>query len=61
MVTIESKGVNIFGSKFNVTALNFEDAEVTAADSKIPCSQLCVQFDANSIGKQNGGRETGNT
>jgi len=34
-VTIESKAYITFGSKFNVAAFVFEDAEVTAADSNI--------------------------
>jgi len=44
MMTIESKGVNQFGSKFNIAAFVFEYAEVTAADSNIDVCTIRCEF-----------------
>jgi len=41
LVTIESKGVN---RKFNVAAFVFEDAEVTAVNSKIALCTIRFEF-----------------
>jgi len=51
-VPLNQRAQITFGSKSNVPAFVFKDAEVTAADSNIATS---------STANQNGGRETGNT
>jgi len=48
LMTIERKGVNNFWSKFNVAALVFEDAVVTAADSNIALCTIRCEFNRKS-------------
>jgi len=57
LVTIESKGVNHSGSKFNVAAFVSEDAEVTATDSNIALCTIRCEFNRKSKCRS----ETGNT
>jgi len=51
MVTIESKGVNTFGSKFNIAAFVV----------RMPNSPLLIPTSPSAIGNQNGGCDTGYT